>query len=123
MTTLDYIPRVRPATPADLSRIEAAAKADRCGVLYPTHYIEKNKEIVGYISLGVIPMVAAWLDSKKVKARDSFHVGAFIDDAMSFRGVQTYSMPIHSDSPSIPYFSQVGCINAGQHTLFLKSTT
>lgn len=123
MNILDQIARVRPAMQEDLSRIEAAARADGCEVLYPTHYVEKNKEVVGYISLGVIPMVAAWLDSKKVKARDSIQLASFVDDAMTLRGVQIYSMPIHSDSPAIPYFSQIGCIDAGQHTLFLKSST
>lgn len=120
---LDKIARIRPATPEDVGQIEKAAKEDGCGLLYPTHVVQKNKKVAGFISLGVVPMVGLWLDSKEIKARDTVNVCSFIDDAMAHRNVLTYAIPLHYGSKFTQHLSELGCIPVGQHSLFFKTST
>lgn len=120
---LNTLPRIRPATLHDLSRIEDAAKADGCGLLYPTHVVERKSEVVGFISLGVVPMVGMWLHSEKVHARDTLNVCAFIDDAMNLRNINTYAIPLHDGSKFTPYMESVGAVGGTKFNLYYKNAT
>ena len=58
--------------PADLVELKAAAAADAHEVICPTHIVRKSGELVGYFSILAAPTAYVWLDSKRVRPRDSF---------------------------------------------------
>ena len=120
---LKQVPRIRPATPEDVERIARAASADGCGSLFPTHSIDKQGECVGFLSLGVVPMVGLWVHSTKFHPRDTLNMVAFIDDAMNARGLGTYAIPLHKGSKFSQYLEPLGCIRGGEFEMFYKTST
>ena len=51
--------------------MNAAAAADNHPVLAPSHVMVKGGQVIGYLSLGSLPTVQAWFDSKNKHALDS----------------------------------------------------
>lgn len=74
---MDHWPRLRPLrTEAALRALTEAAAADEHRVIGATHLITRERpgrgiEIVGYAGIGGAVLVTAWVDSRKVRARES----------------------------------------------------
>ena len=100
--------------------VELAAADDHI-VLFPTHVVEKNGEIVGYLSIGAIPIVNLWMDSKRVKSTDSIAVIGQLDAIMDDSGTPTYYMPCSENSPYHPYMERAGFQAALKTNLYVKS--
>lgn len=96
---MDNIAKVRPMTAQDQEALVKAAERDNHPVFAPTHVVEKHETIVGYLSLGVIPTVILWLDSKEVKAIDSVVVGATFENIMRAQGFQNAIVLCDKTSP------------------------
>lgn len=113
---------IRPAALHDIPLIHEAAARDKHGVAAPTHVVIKNDEIVGYLSMCVVPTVLLWLDSKKCAASNTVAVQHYIDEYMQQHKQLGYLVPIPDDSPARPFMSRLGFKLASPNTsIFFKS--
>ena len=99
--------------------IEKAAKDDH-QVVAPTHVIEKDGEIVGYMSIDAVPTVHSWFDSKVLKVRDSAVVDLQLKAIMNNNGIEHYFMPCASISPFRTVMESAGYKKLYDSTIFIK---
>lgn len=109
---------------ADATNITAAHKAaalDKHGTIGITDVVLKNKEVIGHVSLAGVPMVLVWLDTQKVKGRDSLYVMNFLENMAQRCGWKTICVPCVKNSPILPYLEKVGYKKEPQDvSLFIK---
>ena len=97
------------------------AQADGHQAYYPTHVLIKNKEIVGYFSLGRIPMLLSWQDSKKMGAMDSVKEIGFIEGTA--QQAEAIVIPCDPDSPYMKFLPKMGYIQYTKPAiLWIKET-
>jgi hypothetical protein len=106
---------------ADLEPLHMAAQKDNHLVIAPTHVVEKSGEIVGYLSMGVVPLIMTWQDTKKVNARDSVGLMAFMESVMASQRAGVICLPCVSTSPYHPYIEKFGYVKAGEASFFFKN--
>lgn len=117
---MSFDPLIRPCRQGDLAALDAAAKADNHIVVAPTHLVLKDNQIAGYVSLGAIPMVLVWMDTKQAKVRDSICLLNFIENMAVNGGAKHLSLPCVTSSPFRPFMERVGFVSCGQHDLLIK---
>jgi hypothetical protein len=86
----------------------SAAKEDNHNLLFPSHLLRKNGDIVGAWSLAAIPLCLVWSHSKRISARDSFTFSGVMDTLMLERNFNFYLMACDSDSNYYPHMEQLG---------------
>ena len=96
-----------------------AAKADAHRVVGATHLILQEDRVVGYVSLGGIPLMNVWVDKDRVKVRDSLSLMQAAEAVMAEQhaAVMTPCMessPFHSLMPALGYEA------LGKTTMFIK---
>lgn len=112
-------PELLPATAAWLPQIHAAAQADGGhAVMKPTHVAVRGKQVVGYGSLGALPMMFAWLDTKQLSARESFALWRAAEEQLKGRGQVV--VPCGTDSPLLPFMEKLGYKKLGTAHIFVK---
>ena len=111
--------RIRQIKEGDYLTLAKMAEADNHAVVCPTHVVERGEQMLGYLSVGVIPTVIVWLDTHHANIRDSFAVMNFYENAISDRGGTNVIIPCNDKSPFRPYIEQVGYLNL-QVGMFLK---
>jgi hypothetical protein len=110
----------RLAGQADLDAVQAAATRDDHVVLAPTHVVVRGGDIVGYGSLAAVPMLHVWLDSQRVKARESAMLLNMAEGILSAQGLRNVIVPCDPRSPFHPYMEKLGYTRLGTTTLNLK---
>lgn len=114
--------QVRPYHPeADALALQAAAKADAHTPLHPTHVIERDGEIVGYLGVNSLPLFRLWFHSQKLKAADSLRLLFMIENHYRMAGVPLVATVIHTASPFYPNAARGGYLECAGDRLFLKS--
>jgi len=103
--------RIRRVTEADLPILQKLAAADKHEVVLPSHVVERDHQIIGYLSVGVIPTVIIWLDSDRASIRDSMACMNFYENAISDRGGSHVIVPCNDKSPFRPYIENVGYLD------------
>ena len=103
---------------ADLQR---AAAADDHLVLAPTHVMMKGEQIVGYLSLGGLPTVHAWFDSKSPHASDSLKMIETGEAIMASNGARQYAVAVAEHSPFTAHMERLGFTKLGTTTLWTKA--
>ena len=83
----------------DLIKLEAAALADAHNIMGPTHVMERDGEIIGYASIGSIPMINIWLDSHKQRPRDAITALNMIENEAARMGYRVVAVPCWEKSP------------------------
>ncbi len=111
--------RIRQAKVDDLPVLQKLAAADDHAVIAPTHIIERNQQMLGYLSVGVIPTVIVWLDTGRANVRDSLAAMDFWENAVADRGAANVIIPCSDKSPFRSYVENVGYINL-RCGMFLK---
>jgi hypothetical protein len=102
------------------------AFADNHGVFYPTHPLRKDGETVGYFSIGAQAAVIcfAWLSTKDVPARESFHLINSVECLVSAlprdKGIRAICFPVPKESPFHPLMEPMGYKNGGTYDFFIK---
>lgn len=99
---------ITPYLPSDADSLYTAAQADNHGVAAPTHIVHKNRNTVGYLSIGVVPTVLLWLNSKQCLIRDSLEVVSFYETYLKQHNVTGFLLPVPATSPMQPYVEKVG---------------
>jgi len=103
---MDSLINIRLYRPEDREALLAAAHADGHEVYFPTHVIEKNNEIVGYLSLNAVPLVLSWQDSKKMGPSDSLKEIGFIEG--SLQHCAFICIPCDPESPYMRFLPKTG---------------
>jgi ketopantoate hydroxymethyltransferase len=113
--------RIRHCREADVPLLQKVAEADNHTVLAPTFIMEKGEQLVGY--LGLVPSVLVWLDTERVKGRDSLQVMNFYENWLSVNGHQIIAVPCVEKSPLRQFLPRLQYVDAGDTKLFLKNLT
>lgn len=117
---LEFV-RIRHATQEDLPTLEALAKQDGHGTVFPTHVVEKGEQIIGWlhIGIGMLPVVLVWMDTTRSNSRDSWVVVQFFENAAKDRGALGVMLPCKEDSPFYPFLERLGYTTSKTH-VFMK---
>jgi hypothetical protein len=113
--------RLRPAREQDIEPLQAAAARDNHRVLAPTHIATKDGQIVGYVSMGAVPVTHVWMDTQQVRARDSLSVLTTIENLASIRGWGLMCLPCSDQSPYLGFMDKFGYSNLGKMNFCVKS--
>jgi hypothetical protein len=98
---------VRPISLADLPELRTLAAADRHKVVAPTHVAVNAGEIVGYASIGALPAVVCWTDSRRTVKTEGFR---FLREVEGFAAerYQDIMLVCTPHSPFRPFLERVG---------------
>ena len=119
-------PRDKTEAEAFVDKIEAlraAAADDNHGVVAPTHVMVKGGEVVGYLSLGAMPTVHLWFDSKQAHASDSLKMMEMGELILQERGVRQYAIACAEESPFTAQMERLGYRKLGATVLWVKELT
>lgn len=106
----------------DLARLIEASAQDNHRPICPTHLLEREGEILGYASIGCVPMVFCWVDSRKVRARQSFALLAQAEQlAAAYAPVNVICVPCTAESPFAPFMGRLGYHQLGEAMFLVKN--
>lgn len=108
-------------TPEQADALIAAAKADGDAMIYPTHGVYRDGEIVGAWSIAAIPLVLCWHKSDAIKARDSLVMRNTVDAVLDSQNVTAYATACNSGSPYLPHMEKFGYQPVWPTNLFVKN--
>lgn len=118
---IDHFPRLKPiSSREELEALERAAAADNHSVLAPTHLVVRGGDIVGYASIGGIPILNVWVDSQRVKARESAYLLNAAENVAAATGVRRILLPCSQESPFHPLIEKLGYTRLGVTSLNVK---
>src|SRR5215469_11861956 len=86
----------------DLELVEQLARHDGHSIIAPTDFIVKSGEVVGYMSIGAIPMIHGNFSTMKLRARDSFNLIHVAEQRVELNGAKAVIFPIALNSPFHP---------------------
>lgn len=105
----------------EITDLKAACDADNHYLFNPTHIMERGEEIVGCASIGAMPMVNVWMDSKKIRNRESATLMNMVENAAWQSGFKTIALPCWKHSPLRPFMESAGGYSYfGETGLFIK---
>lgn len=117
----------QPTNPAEAQRLqrtlqalEQAAAADEHDVVSPTHVMVRGDQIIGYLSLGGLPVVQAWFDSKSGHVLDSLKMIEMGEAIFDSQGVKQYCVGVADNSPFAPHMERLGFKKLLTNTLWVK---
>ncbi len=113
--------KIRPFRHEDWEPLVAAAGKDNHLVLAPSHVVMKDNAYVGFLSLGNVPTVLAWLDTKQIQARESATIVAVFENILSAQGVGLVLLPLPTTSPFLPLVEKDGYVALGDGKVFMKN--
>lgn len=90
----------------DKNALSVAAGNDGHGVWFPTHVILKGTDIVGYLSIGAVPVVLSWQDSKKMGPLDSVQELGYIEGTV--QNAPVVCIPCDPESPYMKFLPKMG---------------
>lgn len=117
-------PWLRPLRDAnERAELERLAHEDNHATIEPTHVFVKGSELVGYASIGAIPLVLPWFSTRKCKTRDSLYfinqMENFLANAMG-PGGGLICVPFVQGSPFAPHIEDLGYVNCGPANITFK---
>lgn len=96
---MEEIVQIIPFEPKHAEELKQNAEADEhSGVYCPTHVSVKGGEIVGYLSVGVVPVILTWQHREKVGPLDSLQLLGFVRGSL-----QQYKHHLFPCDPASPY--------------------
>lgn len=101
-------------------RVKELAAADNHCVIAPTHLMIKGEKTLGYLSLGGLPNVHAWFDSKHPHTMDSLKMIETGEAILRDKGATAYSLLCAEESPFTPHLERLGFTKLGTTVLYLK---
>jgi len=117
MTTLQPINDIHT-----LNILQHEAAADNHAVFAPTHVIKTGDKITGYVSMGGIPLVHGWFDTRDQNALRTKRVLNEIDRKMLSHGHKWYQTVLEDTSPFVSVADRLGFKRVLRGTLFMKGT-
>lgn len=89
-------------------RLFEAAQKDKHTCIAPTHVMVRDDQIIGYLSLGGMPVVQAWFDSQSGHALDSLKMIEMGEAIFDTQGVKGFCVAVSEDSPFAPHMERLG---------------
>ena len=90
------------------ARVLQSARDNNHSMICPTHFVERNGEIIGASSLGSIPLVLVWHHNEKVSAKDSMHLKLVYDSIMETKRLPRYFIACDESSPYNKHMNRLG---------------
>lgn len=84
---------------ADLEPLALATAHDNHVLIRPTHVLIDNGEFRGYASVGVVPTVIFWVDSKNGNGRCVSKLWRTVNEELLVNGATMALFPCQVDSP------------------------
>lgn len=107
-------------TPQKRSDVMSAGKEDDHNLTWPTHYIEKNGEISGAVSIIDVPIISCWAHTQKMNARDSLMVHNIVDTLLIEKGKYQWFIACGDNSPFVNKMERFGYSDKWPTNLFYK---
>jgi hypothetical protein len=102
-------PKIRKiASAEEAQRVIEAARANNDAIDFPSHILERDGEIVGALSMGVVPLVLVWTHTEKVSAKDSLHIVRAKDIIMETKGFDNYVIACNKHSNYNRFMGKLG---------------
>jgi len=101
-------------------RLFEAAAADDHTVIAPTHVMMRGEQIIGYLSLGAMPVVQSWFDSKSGHVLDSLKMIEMGEAVIASQGAAAYQVAVSENSPFAPHMERLGYKPVGKTVLWQK---
>ena len=115
------LPKVRKIkTEEERQLVIDAAIADNDNMKYPTHLVEKNGDIVGGWSLGLMPLVLIWNKSDSINAKESLILKHTLGSIMDDRSPNPYIIACNDHSPYISHMKKFGYKPIWKTNLFIS---
>lgn len=108
-------------TQEQFEAVKAAAAADNHQVLAPTHAFRLGDTIVASASIGSVPTVHLWADSKSMNARRSLCCFRMVETFCQTLGYRAILVPCAENSPFYPFMPKLGFTRLGTSSLNLKA--
>lgn len=105
---------------AQLEALKVAAASDGHTAIVPTHVIVKRGEIVGYASIGAVPVLNVWVHSQKVVKFESVRLLREGEAMLKERGYRFVILPVAENSPFRPYVQKLGYHTLGNASYNIK---
>lgn len=113
--------QTRPLRSMDqLAELVSVAAEDAHTVIAPSHLVTRGQEIVGYASVGAIPMLHVWLKRGAVRPRESLMLLNLGEGLLAGKGHGNVIVPCWDGSPFAPYMERLGFSKLGATTLYTK---
>ena len=119
-TVAKNILHMRPLTPARREQLDALAWRSDHQVMLPTHVIERNAAVVGYVGINSMPIYRIWMRSDDVPARETFELCRCIENHYRMTGVELVGTFIDVDCNCYPYAARNGYSEVPDERLHLK---
>lgn len=103
-----------------LRQLFEAAKADNHQCIAPTHVMMRGNQIIGYLSLGGVPTVQAWFDSKSGHVLDSLKMIEMGEAILASQGAPGFLVAVSDQSPFYPHMQRLGFEPVFATTLWRK---
>jgi len=97
-----------------------AAAEDHHTVVGPTHIVVKGGQVVGYGSLGAVPMLNVWVHSAHVNKFESVRLLRQAESMLAALGARMVILPVDENSPFRKYVTKLGYKNLGNASYNLK---
>lgn len=104
----------------ELRALIELASGDHHMIFAPTHLIRRGEELLGYVSLGGATVLNAWVDSRRVSARESLFALNVVENLAAASGVKRLLLPVAENSPFFPLVGRLGYAALGKATLNWK---
>ncbi len=114
-----YMTQIRKATDSDLPILSKLAAADDHAVVFPTHVVERDHQMIGYLSVANVPTVLVWLDTHRANIRDSMACMNLYENMVAGVGAPAVIIPCSEKSPFRSLVEQVGYLDL-KCGMFLK---
>lgn len=106
-------------TAMEVDQLRKLATAENHLVIHPTHVLKKNDNLVGYLSIGAMPIVMSFF-SKQCQARDSMKFIEQAETHMRALGQSHYYTTCADNSPFFPFMQKLGFVDLGSTHILRK---
>ena len=116
--------QLQPITkPEQMKAIHDGLVSEGGCLLYPTHVVETDGELIGAVSIGGIPTLHWWFSTKNGNALRSVRAISKSEEIMWGAGIRQYQTIIPTHSPFTPVLNRLGFIKPFEDTatLYIKN--
>lgn len=111
---------IREAKLGDYEPLLELAREDNHAVIRPTHVMLKDGELIGYASVGGVPLVIFYMNTKKAKATNTFRFERHCEELVRHAGSPLVCAPCSPSSPIYPFMPKLGFVSGGNMDVFIK---
>jgi hypothetical protein len=111
---------IRPPNKENLARLVTDAKEHNVQVIHATDILERGGEIVGYVSIGSMPVVHMYFNPTKAVPQDYLTMMAYWEGVLARNNIHDFWLPCESTSKLLPFVERLGYMKTPLDNVFLK---